>query len=133
MPAVQFSSRHLADVVVAAPIGRIDHGAAQLFEQSLLPLVDAAASGHGGVLLDFSGVDYISSVGLRTLMIAGKRMHAKGGTLAIASLRPIVAEIFAIARFDSLLRIFPGMREALAAMSPEALQAFDRGQDAVNS
>jgi anti-anti-sigma factor len=127
MPAVQFSSRQLADVVVASPTGRIDHGAARQFEESLLPLLDAAAPGQGGVLLDFSGVDYISSVGLRALMIAGKRMHARGAALAIATLQPVVAEIFAISRFNGLFRVYPSVREALAAMSPAALAAFDRG------
>jgi anti-anti-sigma factor len=127
MAAVQFASRQFADVVVASPTGRIDHGAAPLLERSLMPLLDAAVPGQGGVLLDFSGVEYISSVGLRVLMIAGKRMHARGAALAIATLQPVVAEIFAISRFNGLFRVYPSVREALAAMSPAALAAHDRG------
>ena len=41
------------------------------------------------------------------------------------ALQPIVAEIFAISRFDSVLEVFPSVRDALAAMSPEALAAYD--------
>ena len=125
MPAVQFSSRQLADVVVASPTGRIDHGAARQFEESLLPLLDAAAPGQGGVLLDFSGVDYISSVGLRVLMIAAKQTRGNGARIAVAALQPVVAEIFAISRFDHVLEVFPSVRGALEKLSAPALAAFD--------
>jgi anti-anti-sigma factor len=124
---MDFSSRSFADVVVATPTGRIDHTAAPRFEEALLPLIEGIGVDRRALLLDFSGVEYISSVGLRVLMVAGKRMHAKNAPLAIGSLRPVVAEIFAISRFDSILKVFPGMREALAALSPAALEAFERG------
>jgi anti-anti-sigma regulatory factor len=57
-------------------------------------------------------------------MIAAKQMRARKGRVAAVALQPIVAEIFAISRFDSVFEIFPSLREALAAMSPEALAAY---------
>ena len=56
------TSRHFGTIVVAAPVGRIDHFAAASFEQALTPLLGGADT---ALVLDFSGVDYISSVGLR--------------------------------------------------------------------
>ena len=120
---MEISSRHFVDIVVAVPIGRIDHAAAGKLEQSLAPLL--AQPGNGGLILDFSGVDYISSVGLRVLMIAAKQMRGRGAHIAVAALQPVVAEIFAISRFDSVLEVFPSVRDAIAKLSPAALAAFD--------
>ena len=121
---MEISSRHFVDIVVAVPIGRIDHAAAGKLEQSLAPLL-AAQSGNGGLILDFSGVDYISSVGLRVLMIAAKQMRGRGAHIAVAALQPVVAEIFALSRVDSGLEVFPSVRDAIAKLSPAALAAFD--------
>jgi len=122
---VEFSSRHYVDIVVAVPVGRIDHAAAGKLEQSLAPLLAEAQAGNVGLVLDFSGVDYISSVGLRVLMIAAKQMRGRGAHIAVAALQPVVAEIFAISRFDSVLEVFPSVRDAIAKLSPAALAAFD--------
>jgi len=124
---VDFSSSQFADVVVAAPVGRIDHAAAGELERSLTPLLPGSGSGTAGLVLDFSGVDYISSVGLRVLMIAAKHARAHASRIAVTALQPVVAEIFAISRFDNVVEVFPAVRDALAAFSAPALAAFDAG------
>ena len=120
-----FSSRQFVDIVVAAPVGRIDHAAAGQLEQALAPLLADTPSGKGGLILDFAGVDYISSVGLRVLMIAAKQMRGRNAHIAVAALQPTVSEIFAISRFDSVLEVFPSVREGIGTLSPAALAAFD--------
>ncbi len=76
-------------------------------------------------MVDLSGVEYISSVGLRVLMLASKQAKAQGGALAVCGLQPVVREIFEISRFNLVLPVFPtpagGARRALA----EALAAFE--------
>ena len=76
-------------------------------------------------MLDLGGVEYISSVGLRVLMLASKQAKAQGGSLAVTDLQPVVREIFEISRFNLVLEVFPTLREALAKLSPSALTAFD--------
>jgi anti-anti-sigma factor len=120
---VQFQSRHFGSIAVATPAGRLDHSAAGAFEQALLPLAGDART--SGLVLDFGAVDYISSVGLRVLMLAAKGARARKARLAAVALQPIVAEVFAISRFDSVFELFPTVRDALAAMSPDALTAYD--------
>jgi anti-sigma B factor antagonist/stage II sporulation protein AA (anti-sigma F factor antagonist) len=110
---------------VAAPVGRIDHANAGQLEQALVPLLKSCEVDHGAVVLDFGGVDYISSVGLRVLMVAAKQMRAHEATIAVAGLQPVVAEIFGISRFDRVLSVFPSVRDALAKISPPALATFD--------
>ena len=52
-------------------------------------------------------------------------MRARKARVAAAGLQPIVAEIFAISRFDSVFEVFPTLRDALAALSPDAVVAYD--------
>lgn len=122
---MQFSSRQFADVVVATPVGRIDHAAAGQLEQALAPLIARAEADKRGLVLDFAGVEYISSVGLRVLMIAAKRVRAHGARIGLATLQPVVAEIVAISRFDSILDVSPSLRGAIERQSATALAAFD--------
>ena len=122
---MQFTSRQFADVDVAAPVGRIDHLSAGALEEALAPLLARSAAGGKGVVLDLAGVEYISSVGLRVLMIAAKEMRAHGARIAVAALQPVVAEIFAISRFDSVLEVAPSVRSALETLSAAALAAFN--------
>ena len=121
---MQFSSHRFADVVVASPVGRIDHATAGLFEESLLPLLPSS-NREEALVLDFSGVEYISSVGLRVLMAAAKQARAHESKIAIACLQPIVAEIFGISRFDRILDVYPSVAGALAQLSAPALEAFN--------
>lgn len=121
---MQFSTHRFADVVVAAPVGRIDHSNAGPFEDALRPALDQSGVSREAVVLDFSGVEYISSVGLRVLMAAAKQAHAQGSKVAVAGLQPIVAEIFAISRFDRVIDLYPSVPDALARLSPPALEAF---------
>ncbi len=129
-PAVEITHRAYADVVVVAPAGRLDHTVAEDFERSLMPLLDSAAGGDAGLVLDFSRVDYISSVGLRVLMIAGKAARARGARIAVAGLRPVVQEIFAISRFNGVVEMHPTVAAALAAISRAAATAYEAAAQA---
>jgi anti-anti-sigma factor len=121
---VLIATRQFADATVAAPRGRIDHRNATGFEAALAPLLAAAVEQHGAVVLDFAGVDYISSVGLRVLMIAARQMREARATIAVAALQGVVAEIFAISRFDKVLPVSATLDDALAQCSAAALTAF---------
>lgn len=120
---MSLDSRRYADVTVVAPSGRIDHEAAGPLERAIAPLLAPAAS-PAALVLDFGRVDYISSVGLRVLMVAARQMRAQQAGFAIAGLQPVVAEIFAISRFDKVLPVHADVAAALGALSPAALEAW---------
>ena len=122
---MDLSKSRLADVIVAAPTGKIDHPNAQRLEEALAPILDELTANKGSLLLDCGHVDYISSMGLRVLMIAAKRMRSHDGRIAVAALQPAVEEIFEIARFKHVLEAFPSVRAALEALSPAALATYD--------
>src|SRR5215468_1588625 len=116
--------KRFADTVVLAPAGRIDHGSSEAFKDALRPYLERCATGRDQVVLDLSGVDYISSAGLRVLMLARKQAKAQGGTFVVAGLSPTVREIFEISRFTVVFEIFASVPDALARVSPSALAAF---------
>ena len=115
---MELTERRAGSAVVLAPAGRIDMGTADQLRERLIPLVTEAGKSGQGVVLDFSGVDYISSAGLRVLMLAAKEARASGGKIAVAALQPLVSEIFQISRFDKVLPCHVGMDEALASVAP---------------
>jgi anti-sigma B factor antagonist/stage II sporulation protein AA (anti-sigma F factor antagonist) len=125
---VETSSRQFADVIVAVPVGRVDYQSAAALEDALAPLIKTTCAAKGVLVLDFAGVDYISSAGLRILMVAAKELRGAGAKIALANLKPVVAEIFAISRFDRVLGVFPSVRAAIEQFSAPALAAFDAAQ-----
>ncbi len=120
---MQIATRRYADTLVAAPSGRIDHSSAPQFETDLTSLL-AQARPTGGLVLDFSSVEYISSAGLRVLMIAAQQAKAAQGKLVVAELYSVVAEIFAISRFNRVLTVTATVEAALAHCSAAALDAY---------
>ena len=121
---MELVSKRFADTAVVFPQGRIDHATAEQFKAALVPHL-VGADGRDRVVIDLTGVEYISSVGLRVLMLASKQAKAQDCALAVCALQPVVREIFEISRFNLVLQVFPSLREALAALSTEALAAFE--------
>jgi anti-sigma B factor antagonist len=117
---MELSSRQSGSVRVLAPAGRLDHAHAQPFQAALAPHLDACTAGGTALVLDFSQVVYISSVGLRVLMLAAKQVKAQDGRIAIAVLTPMVAEVFQVSHFNLVFRVFDTVDAAIAAVAAKA-------------
>ena len=64
-----------------------------------------AAEGMQEALLDFSGVEYISSAGLRSLFVAKKKMLQQGGELKVLYPTEDVMGVFKATRYDNVVTI----------------------------
>jgi anti-sigma B factor antagonist/stage II sporulation protein AA (anti-sigma F factor antagonist) len=117
--------KRFENTLVLSPAGRLDHAAAEGFTTVLLKRLETCRAGQDLLVLDLAEVPYIASVGLRALMMASKQVKAQGGTFVLAALQPIVQEVFEITCFTPLFPIYPSVHDALAALSPSAVQAFD--------
>lgn len=115
--SLNFSERNEGAAVVVAPEGRIDQATAESFQAALAPHLSVCAEGAAPVVIDFTGVSYISSVGLRVLMLAARQVTAQKGKLAIAGLAPLVREVFEISRFNLVFKIFDTVDAAVAALA----------------
>ncbi len=82
--------------------GTPDGGSA---DQRLLRLVDELDWPQ--LTLDFSVVEFLSSVGLATLLTAHKQLRARGARLAVVNVRPHVYEVFAVTRLTTVLDVRP--------------------------
>lgn len=121
---MELNRRGVGDAVLAQAYGRIDLSNADAFTSALsAALTDSKAA----LILDLSEVDYISSAGLRSLMITLKASKAEDKDFAIVALQPTLAEIFAIARLSQVIPIFQTTRDAVAKLAPQALAALDVG------
>lgn len=103
--------------LVLNPAGRIDHTHADAFKLALDPYLRDCTRDGAPLVLDFSQVSYISSIGLRALMVAIKQVKPQGGRMVLAALTPLVLEVFTISRFDLLFEIFSDRAAALAALA----------------
>jgi anti-sigma B factor antagonist len=127
---MEVDARTFANVTVIAPRGRIDHQSADAFALALAPHLDRCEGETCKLVLDLSGVDYMSSVGLRVLMMAAKQCRAQGGTIVVSGLGETLSEIFQISRFDRVLTVYADVREALGSVAPASLADYDRDPSA---
>lgn len=114
---MELSSRQEGAVRVLAPKERLDQAHAQAFQTALAPHLAQCKPGGVALVLDFSDVVYISSVGLRVLMLAAKQIKEQKGRIAIAVLTPLVAEVFQVSQFNLVFDVFATVDAAIAAVS----------------
>lgn len=84
------------------PIGRLDSATAASHESALLGLLDGEVS---SVTVDLSQLDYLSSAGLRVLLLAARAARSRGGSLVLESPKPQILEVLRISGFDRILTI----------------------------
>ena len=120
-------ARRYANAVVLQVGGRLDQDTCEAFRGELMANVETAVRDKAAMVLDLSGVDYVSSAGLRCFVIASRRMKAEKGRIVVADLQPMVAEIFEISHFNALMDVHRTVPDALEAISAEAAAAYPKG------
>lgn len=121
---MDIESQRFADTVVLSARGRVDHETSAGLRDALLAQVDACEADGERLVIDLGEVEYISSVGLRALMMAAKRVQAQDAVMVVARPTSVVREILEISRFHLMIRMFDDVPAALAALSPQAAEAY---------
>lgn len=99
---VEFDDGVVGQAAVVSLKGRVDAGNAALFEAHCRKRL--ADLGRKSLVIDLRATVYMSSAGLRSILILGKHVKALGGRLVICGLQGLVRETFAISGF---LELFP--------------------------
>lgn len=94
--------------------GRIDSMTSSEIQQEI---DDLTATGERLIILDFSAIVYISSAGLRVLLLHQKKLKKVDGELILYNLIPEVFNVFKTSHLNTLFRIFDGEAELLATLS----------------
>ena len=106
---MQIDNDDIGTARVVRPHGRIDSSTSGALEQAL------KAEGGPVTLLDMSDVSYISSAGLRVVLVATKAARAGGGRFAVFGLSPSVRSVFELSGFDRIVSIADTQDGALAS------------------
>lgn len=108
---MQINEDRHAGVVIVTPAGRVDSTTSAALDQHLVAL---AGAGERRLVIDFAGVDYISSAGLRVLLTQAKRTREHKGGLVLCGLGESVRQVFELAGFLPLFTLTASREEAIA-------------------
>lgn len=101
-------------IVIVELAGRMDATTTPEFESATRALL---AEGKKCLLIDMARLEYISSAGLRGILVLVKALKACSGKLAFCSLQPMAAEVFRISGFNAMLTVRDSREDALSALA----------------
>jgi anti-sigma B factor antagonist len=93
--------------------GEIDGKTAPMAQQEIIPLLPAGAP----VVLDLSAVGYMSSAGLRMMLLIYRQGMSKGSTIALAGLSEEIRDTMDATGFLGFFTVADTVEGALAALS----------------
>jgi anti-sigma B factor antagonist len=110
---MEVKEQSVAQATFVAISGRLDSETAREFETTLRATLDR---GVRALALDLSELEYVSSAGLRVLLLAAKRTKAQGAPFTMFGLQPQVARVLDVSGFAKILPIAGDRERALAAL-----------------
>lgn len=100
-------------ITIVTVSGRMDATTVNEFSETCQKLL---AEGAQKMAIDLGGLEYISSAGLRGILVLEKFSKKNGSTLAFCSMQAMVADMFRLSGFTAILRVFPSLEEALNSL-----------------
>jgi anti-anti-sigma factor len=89
--------------------GRLDTHSYVEFDRQLAPVLASTVS---SVVLDLAQLTYISSAGIRSILLARKALAARGGKVLVVNPQPQIQKVFDVVKAVPLSEIFTSMAEA---------------------
>lgn len=99
---------------VVTVTGRLDAVTAPAYEEAVNELING---GEIAFVVDFAGLDYISSAGLRGLLVMAKQLKGRGGKVRFANVKGTVKEVFDISGFATIFQMDDSVAAALSNIS----------------
>lgn len=111
---MDFETKSEGGTTVVTLAGRLDAVTAPEYEKRARELIDGGAL---ALVIDFDLVDYVSSAGLRALLVTAKVLKTKEGRLRFANVKGSVRSVFEVSGFTSMFELDDSVSAALAALS----------------
>ena len=111
---MELQTERFGDTLVAKTGERVDGANARDFQVALEAAIDTNDS---AVIIDLEQLSYISSAGLRVILLTAKSLRSRNANFAVCSLLDTIREIFEISGFDKIITIHDSRAEALADFS----------------
>ena len=100
------------DILVIAVSGRLDNDTSDFFFDCVQGHIE---EGNSKLVIDFRNVQFISSVGLSTLVRTHTRMKKIGGDVKLAHMEGVLAELISTVGLNRVFQLYPSVREACRA------------------
>ena len=100
------------DISIVTLEGELDGQSAPNMESQILPLVQPQCK----ILLDMSGVSYISSIGLRALLLLHRETSSSQGRIILSGLPEMIYDTMLITGFLDFFEAYDTIEEGLAAL-----------------
>jgi anti-sigma B factor antagonist len=104
--------KHEENITTVAVSGSVD---ALTSPELARAIVDQIAEGHVYLVVDLTGVEFMSSAGLRTLLGAVKESRSQSGDLRIASTNPGIDKVLKMSGFHNIAKVFTSNADAVAS------------------
>jgi anti-sigma B factor antagonist len=108
--AMEITVDEVGDIRVVRIAGNLDTQTSPVTEEQLTQLIEDGAT---KILLDFEKLNYISSSGLRVLLVAHKRLEGNSGQVRICNPNTMVREVFDTSGFSEIFSVYGSQAEAL--------------------
>ena len=105
-----------SSVTVVSPTGRVDTETSPELENRILALIQR---GDAQIVLDLAGVDYMSSRGLRALLLVSRKCGQSEARFALAGLNDFTSELLTITGFLPHFEVFGKIDDAITAMASQ--------------
>ena len=111
--ALSVQTERSEKAVIVCPVGRVDGSTVGVLESAIREQLEA---GEKTLVFDFEGLNYISSAGLRVLLVTARRAQSEGGKAVFCGLAEHIAHVFEISGFTNILTICQNRSDALAVL-----------------
>ena len=108
----------LAEATYVTPEGRLDFDAAPGFQEAVERVLGGAGKSPAAVIIDGTGLEYVSSAGLRAVLLVARAAQRAGVPFALCALQPAVREVFNLSGFNRIIAVHPDRATALAQAQP---------------
>ncbi len=110
---MKVTTEQAAGAMIAKAAGRVDSSNARAFESAL-----SAAFGESDLaaIIDFEDLTYLSSAGLRVVLLAAKTLQQQDREFKVCSLAASIGELFEISGFNKIINVYPSRGAALASL-----------------
>jgi anti-anti-sigma factor len=106
-------NKTIGAVKVITILPRVDASNAKIVETELTEVVN---SGTKKIVCNFSQNEYISSAGLRVFLSTLKMLKKADGAIVLCAMQPYVREVFDMAGFTQIFKIYDAEEEAISAI-----------------
>ncbi|MDD4941777.1 MAG: STAS domain-containing protein [Candidatus Omnitrophica bacterium] len=101
-------------VAIVTLSGNLDGNTVNEAQEKIMPIL---APDTKSLVLDLKGCGYVSSAGLRLLLMAAKQVSSRGGTLALSGVCDEIKDVMEMTGFSNFFKSFPDINAAVAAVT----------------